>query len=1111
MKKAVGIHPPRARLFAAVGGRFPWQAVCVMSCALALALGASFTSQASAGAWGSARKHLRLQAGSFDPTTESPPFPPELRGNQPAPDEDYYIVQFEGTVLPKWRAAIEALGGRLYGYVADHAYVVRMTHAVAVQVRHLPGVRWVGWYEPGYRVSPGLWSRLGSSEQLTVTASSFESSETDAISAAIESEGGTVLRRDHGGATVRAWLRGHSVARIAQVKGVAWVEEYVEPELFNDQATDILHADEVWDSLGLTGLGQTVAVADTGLDIGVNNEAIHPDFLGRIVGVEALGRATWDDPDGHGTHVAGSVLGDGAASSYVYAGIAPQASLYFQSLLDASNGLGGIPADLRSLFGSAYDAGARIHTNSWGSNVNGVYTTDSWNLDQAAWDHRDLTILFAAGNAGKDRTKDGRIDPDSMAAPGTAKNAITVGASENNRPSLSFTWGTGYGSPIASDLQANNINGMAAWSSRGPTDDGRMKPDLVAPGTWICSARSRLRAVDEGFESGSLPPDWIADTGWTVTSAAAHIGTRSAAQGTLTSSYVNNLDSWLVLPPLNLSAYHHEWIEVAIWTRYNIENGKDYGYVLIEDQTNPGSYYTSPTTGMFTGTQGTWALKIVTIDPARVLDWSNINIALALQTDGSNAPAGAPYYWLVDDIRVYSLPGWRPAEVGLSSDGTAVDENYQLMGGTSMATPLTAGAVALLRQHYVEDQGVAIPSSALLKATLIASADDMTPGQYGTGATQEITGQPDRSQGWGRVNIENAIAPPSPGALYVQDVEAGLSQGGSSSYAVNVTDDSVPLRVVLAWTDPAPASPSVSPQLVNDLDLTVTDPSSVNHTAMADAGDHLNNVELVKIAAPQTGLYQITVSGNDINGPDQPYALVIFGAAQGAQLPPELSSVAPTTGSQGVMNLNVEIVGLHTHFVDGVSAASFGGTGITCNSTTTVDATHVVANVCVDLSAPLGLRDVTVTTGEEVVTGAGVFEVTLSTISVSVSPGTWRIGAAEAGEVYTTWAASTPAQGGHFRARNDGTNAANLMIGAAPSERWTPGSAPGEDAFVVGWGQTAAVGTEPAYNAMTTSGVPLVGGLAPGQGFSFDLQCQAPASSTDSSEQHLRVIIGAQP
>src|SRR5262249_49515751 len=126
--------------------------------------------------------------------------------------------------------------------------------------------------------------------------------------------------------------------------------------------------------------------------------------------------------------------------------------------------------------------------------------------DQFMWDHPDMAIFYAAGNSGTDGTPgalgfctggNGVIDPDSLLTPATAKNVISVGASESDRASggrgalpwllLSFCFAT---SPVATDLIANNANGMAAFSSRGPTDDGRIKPDLVAPGTNIVSNKS---------------------------------------------------------------------------------------------------------------------------------------------------------------------------------------------------------------------------------------------------------------------------------------------------------------------------------------------------------------------------------------------------------------------------------------------------------------------------------------------------------------------------------------------------------------------------------------------------------------------------------------------
>ena len=177
-------------------------------------------------------------------------------------------------------------------------------------------------------------------------------------------------------------------------------------------------------------------------------------------------------------------------------GTAPAARLVLQSVLDSSGGLGGLPNDLNDLFQTPYDDdGARVHTNSWGSTLgDGSYNSNSSEVDEFVWDHRDCVICFSAGNEGADLNTNGVIDPRSITPPGTAKNCITIGATENNRPNFSLTYEQGFGypaNPIASDRMADNPEGMVAFSSRGPTTDGRIKPDVVAPGSYILSTRSR--------------------------------------------------------------------------------------------------------------------------------------------------------------------------------------------------------------------------------------------------------------------------------------------------------------------------------------------------------------------------------------------------------------------------------------------------------------------------------------------------------------------------------------------------------------------------------------------------------------------------------------------
>jgi hypothetical protein len=164
--------------------------------------------------------------------------------------------------------------------------------------------------------------------------------------------------------------------------------------------------------------------------------------------------------------------------------------------LDSTGGLGGLPDDLHDLFQTPYDEdGARVHTNSWGSTLgDGRYNANSFEVDEFVWEHRDCVICFSAGNAGVDLNTNGVIDARSITPPGTAKNCLTIGATENNRPTFTRTYQQGFGytaDPIASDRMADNPEGIVAFSSRGPTADGRIKPDVVAPGSYILSTRSR--------------------------------------------------------------------------------------------------------------------------------------------------------------------------------------------------------------------------------------------------------------------------------------------------------------------------------------------------------------------------------------------------------------------------------------------------------------------------------------------------------------------------------------------------------------------------------------------------------------------------------------------
>jgi serine protease AprX len=428
---------------------------------------------------------------------------------------DFYTVQLAGPLMEPWRQQLEKTGVRLLERQRTGGYKARLTAQQVATLNGLSFVDSVKWIAP----------KQSAPMQVTQSVSVAPGAKPEAGLQMLTFDVRLHLPEDN--PKIVQWLRDHAISiagasgrkirffaledsqvlsDLALLPEVDIIAEYVKPVLYNDAARRILGVVSGPGNpsvcLQQDGNAQIVAVADTGID------DTHPDFTGRIVAKIARGRANnTTDPAGHGTHVAGSILGDGSASKGQYKGIAPKANLFFQSLLDANGNLGGLPLDLNDLFDEAYQGGARIHNNSWGANTASLYTINSEEVDEFVRKNPDMLIVVAAGNAGTGanprKATTGFVDWLSIGSPASCKNALTVGASRSDRtngPLSTTTWGQGWPAafpqpPISNETISGDPNSLAAFSSRGPCDDRRIKPDVVAPGTEIVSTKSSLAPI----------------------------------------------------------------------------------------------------------------------------------------------------------------------------------------------------------------------------------------------------------------------------------------------------------------------------------------------------------------------------------------------------------------------------------------------------------------------------------------------------------------------------------------------------------------------------------------------------------------------------------------
>lgn len=444
-----------------------------------------------------------LKVGDWTIDTEAKPTEIHRSLKVPArlrPSWPHHLVQLVGLPTPEWMQVIEERGVEIVRRISRYGLFVTGDEKAVTALRKLSFVTWTGAFQPAYRIDAKLLQQRGTIRNVRVGV--YPPEESEAVRAALKKARARIINVEeanpeyHGQPT---WLlvelqkrRVPIIARLPQVIRI----EYAPPKEYNgERETQILF--EFFDAtpwpntlpqpgygagltnLGVDGAGVTVAICDSGVDTGPNMNATgHLDLRGRQAAfVDYTGGAINTDDVGHGTHVAGIAAGNAATGLTEAA--APNNFLWGQGTAPACRyvnqqmGLAPIePAGgYEVLTRDAVANGAVIQNNSWNGPPAG-YNADCITYDQlvrdpdpatAVLDH--LCIVFAASNAGG--------FPQTIGNPAETKNVITVGSSLTARPGIGAA--------------GDDVRGLSGFSSRGPTLDGRIKPEVVAPGGDVSS------------------------------------------------------------------------------------------------------------------------------------------------------------------------------------------------------------------------------------------------------------------------------------------------------------------------------------------------------------------------------------------------------------------------------------------------------------------------------------------------------------------------------------------------------------------------------------------------------------------------------------------------
>jgi len=794
-------------------------------------------------------------------------------------DPGAYIVQAHGPIDNAFRAMLTQSGATIVSYIPNIAYLVTAPSSVANAISS-QGFSVIP-YEPYYKIESSLLAKILQDQPLppAFNVAAFPNT-ADKTETALAKAGWTIVSQQSSPFGEVFTVQGKGdVAALAQMSPVQIIEPSSSRVTANDwsRATVGVAVDTQAPTnyLGLSGKNVTLEVNDTGID------ANHPDFTaGGSVPSRIIGDALQSlvDTNGHGTHVAGIIAGDGTKSTTVtnaQGSIMPAVSGQFRGMATNATlySVGGIYGGSdTNVITDLYLQQAPALTNALISNNSWNYGNNAYDLAAASYDaavrdalptvtgSQPVLFVFSAGNSGGgDNDGFGGV-ADTILSPATAKNVITVGALEQFR----------YITNIVTDLNGNqsafwqpetdSSDEVAAFSSRGNVGigyegtSGRYKPDVVAPGTFVVSTRSE---------------QWSQEAYYNPTNDAFSVFSDQLG------SHARRLYNPIFIPS--------NTVQVSIQA------------VVNNNSPSP----TPPSIWLWEGTDPAVTPPnlvgpiAITSPTALGIGWryavsNNANVTVSynviLQVITTNDFGN--YYTVLSNLN-QSIGTFNPAN-------TEQGPYYRYESGTSMSAADVSGVLALMQDFFTNTFGIT-PSPALMKAALINGARD-TGNNYGFQVNNPIN-----FQGWGLINLPNTLPAGITNKSGVacddffvdQSPTNALATGDRHTYFVKLDASSdaqyYPLRITLVWTDP-PGDPVADIKLVNSLELVVTNLddlanpivyygndieaagdiyNTLEHTNTPPNFDVINNVQNVFIngsSFQQLGTnYSITIIGREVN------------------------------------------------------------------------------------------------------------------------------------------------------------------------------------------------------------------------------------------------------